>query len=89
VLSYGVMPGLIQLPPNGSPIVQLAEANTCGGYPRIGTLIGPDLRLLAQACTGATVRFELVDHETAVAAVIEERAALAALRNTLTRARAA
>ena len=29
----------MQVPPNGQPIIQLAEANTCGGYPKIANVI--------------------------------------------------
>lgn len=89
VLSYGVVPGLIQLPPLGLPIIQLAEANTCGGYPRIGSIIGPDLRLIAQTPAGGSVGFEIVDHAEAIDAVAAERAALATLRQSIARANAA
>jgi 5-oxoprolinase (ATP-hydrolysing) subunit C len=86
VLSYGVVPGLIQVPPLGKPIIQLAEANTCGGYPRIGTVIGPDLRLVAQTPTGGSVCFEVIDHPRSIAALAEERTALAILEQSLARA---
>ncbi|MSE19195.1 allophanate hydrolase subunit 2 family protein, partial [Pantoea agglomerans] len=33
LLSHGVMPGVIQVPPNGQPIVLMADAQTTGGYP--------------------------------------------------------
>jgi biotin-dependent carboxylase-like uncharacterized protein len=86
LLSYGVVPGLIQVPPLGKPIIQLAEANTCGGYPRIGTIIAPDLRLVAQTPAGGAVCFEVVDHPRSIAALAEERTVLATLKQSLARA---
>lgn len=41
--SYGVVPGIIQVPPSGEPIVQMTDANTAGGYPRIASVIEADL----------------------------------------------
>lgn len=55
--SYGVVPGLVQVPPSGEPIVQMADANVSGGYPKIATVIGADLWRLGQAGPRARVRF--------------------------------
>lgn len=63
--SYGITPGIIQLPPAGQPIVQLSEANTLGGYPRLGVIIQADLRHLAQAPVGSSIRFAISDAVTA------------------------
>jgi biotin-dependent carboxylase-like uncharacterized protein len=71
LLSHGVVPGTIQVPPSGQPIVQMAEANTLGGYPKIATVIGADLWRLAQMRTGQAIRFEVVDVDTAVSALRE------------------
>ncbi len=60
-LSEPVSPGTIQLPPDGQPIVLLAEAQTIGGYPRIGHVIAADLPRLAQLRPGDALRFEWVD----------------------------
>ncbi|MGH8473345.1 MAG: allophanate hydrolase, partial [Gammaproteobacteria bacterium] len=46
----------VQVPPNGQPIVLLADAQTSGGYPRIATVIEADLWKLAQVRLGATLR---------------------------------
>lgn len=72
LLSHGIVPGTVQVPPSGLPIVQMAEANTCGGYPKIATVIEGDLWKLAQAPTGCRVRFALTDLESAVAALREQ-----------------
>ncbi len=79
VLSHGIVPGTVQVPPSGQPIIQLAEANTCGGYPKIATVIEADLWRLAQAPVGCGVRFLTIDQDQAIAAsaaLAEERAAL-------------
>jgi biotin-dependent carboxylase-like uncharacterized protein len=79
LLSHGIMPGTVQVPPNGQPIIQLAEANTCGGYPKIANVIEADLWKLAQSPVGARLRFELTDRDTAVAALRQQRTFMAAL----------
>lgn len=60
-LSAPVAPGTIQLPPDGQPIVLLADAQTVGGYPRLGYIIAVDLPRMAQLRAGDEARFEPVD----------------------------
>jgi biotin-dependent carboxylase-like uncharacterized protein len=79
LLSYGLVPGVVQVPPSGQPVVQLSEANTCGGYPKMAVVVGADLRLLAQTRPGRTVRFVRCTREEAVHALREEQAYLAAV----------
>lgn len=69
LLSHGIVPGTIQVPPSGQPIIQLAEANTCGGYPKIATVIEADLWRVGQLRPGQRIRFQCVDHAAAVAAL--------------------
>ncbi|TWG89322.1 biotin-dependent carboxylase-like uncharacterized protein [Cupriavidus gilardii J11] len=57
LLSHGVVPGTMQVPPAGQPIALMADAQTTGGYPKIGVVIGADLWRLAQAPLGSAVRF--------------------------------
>lgn len=61
LVSAGVTPGTLQLPPGGQPIVLGAEGPTTGGYPRIAHVIGVDLTRLAQRRPGDAVRFALTD----------------------------
>jgi antagonist of KipI len=63
MLSQGVTWGTVQLPPDGAPIVLLADHQTVGGYPVIGVVISADRRLLGQLGPGDEVRFT----ETSVA----------------------
>ena len=69
--SYGVIPGLIQVPPAGEPIVQMADANTAGGYPRIATVIDADLWRLAQARIGSYIQFQQCDQAEGLRAMRE------------------
>jgi biotin-dependent carboxylase-like uncharacterized protein len=55
--SHAVWPAWVQLPPSGQPLVLMADAQTTGGYPRLGEVFAPDLALLAQAMPGQAVRF--------------------------------
>ncbi|MBF5006910.1 5-oxoprolinase subunit C family protein [Diaphorobacter caeni] len=67
LLSHGILPGTVQVPPSGNPIVQMAEANTCGGYPKIATVNSADLWQLAQTPAGVSVRFSLTTLDKAIA----------------------
>jgi biotin-dependent carboxylase-like uncharacterized protein len=66
--SHGIIPGVVQVPPNGQPVIQLADANVSGGYPKIATVISADLWRLAQAGIGQSVRFNKVDVDEALSA---------------------
>jgi biotin-dependent carboxylase-like uncharacterized protein len=61
IVSDGMVPGAIQVPPDGQPIVMLGDGPTTGGYPKIATVVSRDLGLLAQIVPGAgRVRFRAV-----------------------------
>ncbi|EHD22483.1 MULTISPECIES: 5-oxoprolinase subunit PxpC [Brenneria] len=55
--SHGLLPGVVQVPHNGRPIVLLADAQTTGGYPRIACVIEADLYQMAQIRLGEPVHF--------------------------------
>lgn len=57
LLSEGIIPGAIQIPPDGNPIVLQKDAQSIGGYPKIGIIAEPYRSLLAQMPTGRTLRF--------------------------------
>ena len=75
--SYGLVAGIIQVPPSGVPIIQLSDANTAGGYPKMATVIDADLWRLGQARPGSMIAFKDVSHEEAVAAMVPINAYLA------------
>ena len=60
MVSQAVVRGSIQVPPDGMPIVLMAECQTIGGYPQIGHVISSDLPKLAHYGPGATLRFREV-----------------------------
>lgn len=76
LLSHAVLPGTIQVPGNGQPIVLMGDAQTTGGYPRIGVVIAADLWKLAQVRLGTAVRFVRTTREEARHALAEEHAYL-------------
>jgi 5-oxoprolinase (ATP-hydrolysing) subunit C len=76
LLSHAVLPGTIQVPRNGQPIVLMADAQTTGGYPRIGVVIAADLWKLAQVRLSGAVRFVRSTREEARHALADEHAYL-------------
>jgi 5-oxoprolinase (ATP-hydrolysing) subunit C len=66
--SHGIVPGVIQVPHGGQPIVQMRDAQPSGGYPKIGTIIEADLWRFAQAPIGSQVRFLECGWDEALAA---------------------
>lgn len=60
VLSEVIVPGDIQITGDGTPFVLLAECQTTGGYPRIGTVLPCDLPKVAQAAPGTRFEFRFV-----------------------------
>jgi len=72
LVSAAVVPGTIQLLPNGRFIVLMADSQTTGGYPRIGHIIGADLPGLAQMGPGMSFRFEQVNLEVAMRATFKQ-----------------
>lgn len=83
LVSAPVVPGTIQVPPDGQPIVLLADAQTVGGYPQLGHVITVDLPLVAQLRPGDTVRFAPVSIEEAHARLLARERALGLLREGL------
>lgn len=57
LLSTAVTKGTIQLTPAGDLIILMSDAQTCGGYPRVGQVIWSDLSLLAQLKPQDTLQF--------------------------------
>lgn len=81
VLSEVIVPGDIQVTGDGTPFVLLAECQTTGGYPRIGTVLPCDLPKVAQAQPGANLRFQFVTLEQAIAVETWAREAVKGLRS--------
>lgn len=60
MVSQGVVAGTVQVPPDGQPIVLMADRQTIGGYANLATVISIDLPKLAQLRPGDEVRFEII-----------------------------
>lgn len=61
IISDAPVPGCIQVPGTGQPIVLLNDSQTIGGYPKIATIITPDIRRIAQCRPNTTVTFSVID----------------------------
>lgn len=66
--SLGVLPGVIQIPSDGMPVLLMADAQTTGGYPIIGVVIAADLPLAAQLLPGDSLRLQEISLEEALLA---------------------
>ncbi|MEY4816968.1 MAG: hypothetical protein RLZZ162_4041 [Verrucomicrobiota bacterium] len=83
LISATVAPGTVQVPPDGQPIVLMADAQTIGGYPQIAHVISVDLPLVAQLKPGDTLRFREVTLQAAHQLILDRARALALLREGL------
>jgi len=64
IISEPTIPGNVQVPADGQPIILLVEQTT-GGYTKIATVISSDIPKIAQAVPGNRVRFRRVSLEEA------------------------
>jgi len=71
LISSAAIPGTVQVPPEGNPIVLMADAQTLGGYPRIAHVAQVDMPLLAQLRAGDHVSFRKIELEEAQALAIQ------------------
>jgi biotin-dependent carboxylase-like uncharacterized protein len=78
--SHGIVPGVVQVPHGGQPIVQMRDAQPSGGYPKIATVIEADLWRLGQAPIGSRIRFLRTSWGEAVEALERNAAWLAEAR---------
>ena len=85
IISDATVPGAIQIPANGKPIILMADRQTTGGYAKLGAVISADLPLLAQAGPGNKIRFEQVSVEEAQSALRIERKELKKLERRINR----
>lgn len=73
LLSSGVYEGVIQVPPNGEPLILAAEAQSTGGYPRIGVIPQAELWKLAYLSYREPLYFTLIDDEAAEARLKQQQ----------------
>ena len=65
IRSEGLIKGVIQVPPDGNPIIMLSDHGTIGGYPKIGVVISADYDKLVQLTPGSSIKFQEVDLNSA------------------------
>jgi len=61
ILSEPVLPGSIQVPAGGQPIVTMPDGPTVGGYPKIAVVDPGDLWAVAQCRPGRSLRFVMAE----------------------------
>jgi len=83
LISSAVLPGTVQVPPQSSPIVLLADAQTVGGYPIIASVCSADLSLLAQLRPGDKVRFQRISLAEAHELILQRERYFLYLRRAL------
>jgi antagonist of KipI len=79
ILSDATPLGSIQVPASGQPILLMADRQTTGGYPKIGTLATADIPLAGQLGPGDWIDFEPCTREVAIDALKVRYARLEAL----------
>jgi antagonist of KipI len=81
--SEAVAFGSIQVPPDGKPIVLMAERQTLGGYPKIADVVSVDLPVLAQLRPGDSLHFTEMSFDEAERLSLANERALGRLRKGL------
>ncbi len=76
MITDGIVFGSIQVPPNGQPIIMMADHQTTGGYPKVATVISADLPLLAQCSPGSKISFKVISVEEAQEIYVKFRLAM-------------
>jgi biotin-dependent carboxylase-like uncharacterized protein len=85
IVSDALLPGAVQVPQDGRPIVVMRDAQTTGGYSKIAVVVSPDLCVLGQARPGSSVRFSKVSVSEAQQRSTEYLKLLNSLSNMLVR----
>ena len=76
ILTEGMLPGAIQVPDGGAPIVLGVDQATTGGYPVIAHVIAADLAALGQLRPRDRIRLRVVRPDEAHAALLAREALL-------------
>lgn len=85
IISDGLGKGAIQIPGNGQPIIMMSDAQTTGGYTKIGYVIKNDLNKLSQLKPGDQIKFRKISIEKAQEEYINYKNQLDEIHNQLTK----
>jgi antagonist of KipI len=83
MISEAVTFGTVQVPPDGNPIILMADRQTTGGYPKIAHVASVDLPRLAQSRPLERFAFELVTLAEAQQAYLARERELARIREAI------
>jgi antagonist of KipI len=81
LLSFALVPGVVQVPRSGQPILLMADHGTAGGYPVVATIAGAAMPVAAQLMPGDELTFAEVTIEAALRMRAAQRAALDSLKS--------
>jgi antagonist of KipI len=79
ILSFALVAGTVQVPPDGRPILLMADHQTAGGYPVAAVVVSASMPAAAQLAPGDEVRFAEISMERALEMRAAQRAALESL----------
>ena len=65
IKSEGIVPGTIQVTPDGNPIIMLSDHGTIGGYPKIAVVASVDYDNLVQKVPNSKIKFKNIDLDEA------------------------
>ncbi len=70
LISDGLIPGVIQIPGNGNPIILCVDCQSVGGYPKIAKITNADWHILGKLIPNQKITFQLVDLPKAKVALL-------------------
>ena len=79
ILSFALVAGAVQVPPDGRPILLMADHQTAGGYPVAAVVVSASMPAAAQLAPGDEVRFVEISIKRALEMRAVQRAALESL----------
>ena len=85
IVSDALLPGAIQVPKNGKPIVIMRDAQTTGGYAKIAVVMTSDLLMLGQARPNDIIEFSKIALKEAHEKLRDYRKLLENLKSMLVR----
>jgi antagonist of KipI len=83
MISEAVALGTIQVPPDGNPIILLADRQTAGGYPKIAQVAMADIPIVAQNKPGSEIWFQEISLAEAERLYVEREKYMQGLRRAI------
>ncbi|WP_173915548.1 biotin-dependent carboxyltransferase family protein [Halobacillus sp. Marseille-Q1614] len=83
LISEAVAFGSIQVPPDGNPIILLADRQTTGGYPKIGQAASVELPVISQIKPGEQISFKRITLEDAQRALLKQEQDIHILKRSI------